>query len=206
MGHLTLRIFVLFTLAIAPCLAEQNFCGAKFGHVNEACLCGDSLGNLTVATPRGMALEAVCGLAEMNLGVPRPIDLTSEKISLDTFTQDGGYYWGTFIFTGTIEVTGVLDFAPSDSGIWWFVPDASLRPYQSIFADIYSALLLDKELPRDPPGLPSDLVPQAGFYNCLRTPMKISFDRLDVEISNREGAYVHGLKLMAPFKYEKTAC
>lgn len=207
MNRFTARTLFIFTLAISPCLAAQNPCGEKFGYPDEACLCGSPLENLTVATPAGMVLEAVCGLAEANLGPIRPIDLAQEKVSLDTFTPSGGYYWGIIYFAGTLEVTGKLDFAPSDAGFWWFQPGTSLAPGEkSVFADNYIALLLDKELPLETPDLPAELAPPPGFYPCLRTPMKIRFDRLEVELSERGGAYVHGLELLAPFEFEKIGC
>ena len=206
MSRFSARILLTFFFSTASCLAQDGECSEKYGHRNETCICGSSLENLTVATPRGMVLEAVCGLAETDLGVPRPIDLGNEKVSLDTFTDSGGYYWGTLFFGGTIETTGELAFLPSDSGLWWFTPTPGLAPYESVFADNYLSILLDKELPRDPPDLPKDLAPPPGFMSCLRTQMNIRFNRLEVELSERGGAYVHGLQLLSPFEYEQIAC
>jgi hypothetical protein len=195
-------IFLLFTTA-STCFAEQSKCVID-DQILNGCECGESLKNITLATPKGMHLYAVCGITEIFPNGSRKIDLSKERISLDEYPKNGGEYWGTFYFKGAVEQQGTLAFAPSpDTGVWWFTPSSDLAPYKSVFSDNYSSIFLDKVLPPEQPEHPENI---KGFYTCLSTHIRLQFEVLEVELSNNTGAYALDVNILTPFEFVKISC
>lgn len=93
--------------------------------VNEqtVCYCGSELANLTVTLPLGLRVEAVCSLRFDPPSGPRHlVDLTREKLSLDSFTQNGDYPVGGVFLSGTTQlpIDGTVTIMNGDEGGLWF--------------------------------------------------------------------------------------
>ncbi len=90
----------------------------------DVCYCGSQLSNLTVTLPPGLRVEAVCGLSindPKDRSVHRSIDLTREKLSLDSY-HHGDYPKGHIYLSGTMQtpITGTVTTEEGPAGSLWF--------------------------------------------------------------------------------------
>lgn len=94
----------------------------------DKCFCGSQLANLTVTLPKGLKVEAVCGLRLRTYGVlgalqetVHEIDLTREKWTLDSY-KDGNLPDGHVFMSGTTEapVRGTVSTEVGPAGALWF--------------------------------------------------------------------------------------
>jgi hypothetical protein len=88
---------------------------------HDVCYCGSQLANLTVTVPPGLRVEAVCALRISGAAESRPVDLTREQVSLDSYT-DGGYPQGLIYLSGTMEspLVGTVHAEEEAAGALWF--------------------------------------------------------------------------------------
>ena len=116
-------VFVIAAIAITatPLLAAQPSCKALSKALSSPaqkikCYCGPELSNIELTLPKGLRLRAACGLRDF---ADTPIDLHSQKISLDRFGESDGrptYPEGFIYLSGSILSSGVIGFEPSQSG------------------------------------------------------------------------------------------
>ncbi len=94
----------------------------------DVCYCGSQLANLEVTLPPGLRVEAVCALRFDTLSGPHPIDLTREKVSLDSYTN-GGYPEGLVYLSGSMSapLTGTVRAEEGDAGSLWFSANSNRR-------------------------------------------------------------------------------
>lgn len=87
----------------------------------EICYCGPQLTNLTVTLPRGLRVEAVCGLRFVTSSGSHNIDLSREKLTLDSYRQ-GDYPKGHIFLSGVIQepIIGTVRFDEGPAGTLWF--------------------------------------------------------------------------------------
>jgi hypothetical protein len=124
-----LILVVLFVLLPLPALSAPANCkeyvkSQRAGWwVNEqtVCYCGSALANLTVTLPLGLRVEAVCGLRFDTPSGQQMVDLTHEKLSLDSF-KNGDYPIGGVYLSGTTQrpIDGTVTIKNGDEGGLWF--------------------------------------------------------------------------------------
>ena len=117
---------ILFALLAPPALSAPANCqklasSHRLGYwVNDKtpCYCGSQLSNLTVTLPAGLRVETVCELRYYSAEGRNYIDLTREKVSLDSYRQ-GDYLKGGIFLSGTTQtpITGtvVMEEGPEGS-------------------------------------------------------------------------------------------
>jgi len=198
--------FLALALVTWKVAADEDQCGTLTARsVGQPCQCGSTLSNLKVAAPKGMVLKAVCGL----FAGARPIDLRTEKVSLDKYPASGNYYSGELYFAGTIVVNGVVRIEASDAGFLWFYPETSLAPYKSVFAHSYDRVLkLDRDIPKAF-GLPKDIGDPRWFTStCSRAAARLRLSAIEVELSEQDsqGAYAIGVEVLSHSSFKKEKC
>lgn len=103
---------------------------------NEVCYCGSELSNLTVTLPSSLKIEAVCGL-RYQYPETHWIDLKTEKVTLDTYTENGDYLTGFVILSGTMKETtaGTVRVEEGPAGSLWF--DAKPNRESPVFSEYH---------------------------------------------------------------------
>lgn len=119
MERLATAVLLLLAAIGAEANPKGNKCATLSAELSKSwerpvpCYCGNELSNLEVTPPRGLRVEAVCGLRDTS---DRWIDLAKKKASLDYYDKDGGMPYGEIYLSGQIILTGLAGMEPSNSG------------------------------------------------------------------------------------------
>jgi hypothetical protein len=203
------RLLLVLVLSIPPATSQGTNCeNLKLPEVlgDRPCACGAALSNVKVTPPKGMKLVAVCGLLESGTG--RSIDLTKERVSLDSPASSVDFSLASLYFAGTIEVSGEVRVSPGDSGFLWFKLDFPLASADSFIAkSYYGQLKLDSEIKRRPFGLPATLS-DPKWFQCAKAKGRIQVSGVIVDLSGTGSGGTHsvGLKVLSHSPFENADC
>lgn len=129
MKRFTIITFLFLAVANTDAYAKDNKCAdlsaklSKYWNRPVPCYCGAALSNLEITPPRGLRVEAVCGLRDET---GRWIDLEKEKASLDHF-KNGNLPDGEVYLSGQITLTGSAGMEPSNSGTLAFGSECDMQ-------------------------------------------------------------------------------
>lgn len=209
MKHLRNVLMLFLSLQSVSALAAQQTCAELLAlKPNEdvsRCECGKVLSNVEIAAPKGMRLAAICGLVAIEYRPDlhyRAIDLSKERISPDKRVD----YFGRFIFSGTVVVSGEVRYDPaSDVADMFFVPQPSLAPYESRFSGYYAELDLHSHLYGKQFNLPENEDPHIA--TCKRATAKIKLRGIEVDLwETHERLDPIGLEVLSKSDFAKVKC
>ncbi|MCL2525346.1 MAG: hypothetical protein FWF20_11145 [Betaproteobacteria bacterium] len=109
MKHFMIAALMLLVAIGAGAHSEENKCSTLSAEWSVPCYCGDELSNLEITLPRGLRVDAVCGLS----GSQGWIDLHKEKASLDHYDEHGNMPQGYIYLSGQITLTGSISMGPN---------------------------------------------------------------------------------------------
>ena len=119
MDRLAMTTLLLMAVIGCEAHAKDSKCAALSAALAKAwdkpvpCYCGTELSHLEITPPRGLRVDAVCGLRDPS---GRWIELDREKVSLDHYDKQEGMPHGEIYLSGQITLTGSAGMTPSDSG------------------------------------------------------------------------------------------
>lgn len=131
MKRFTMITFMLLAAVGLEAHSRGNMCVDLTAKLSKTwqrpipCYCEKALSNLEITPPRGLRVDAVCGLRDAS---GRWIDLNKEKASLDQYDKNGGMPMGEVYLSGQITLTGTAVMEPSNSGDLSFGTKCNVSP------------------------------------------------------------------------------
>jgi hypothetical protein len=150
---------LILTATALPTLGDEQHCEAlppmsqySPGDPPQGCICGDVLRSpqLTLSLQPPFVVGAVCNLRWLGGKGERVIDLRSERITLDEYT-DGWLPFGFVLLRGHAELRGELIFEPGPSGDYWFSVVPGLVVAQSSVVPLHTLKLPVDVIEASPP-------------------------------------------------------
>gem|GEM_PF-4768887 len=91
----------------------------------EGCQCGSGLKNVVITIKSPFRLQAACNLRWVTHDGYRPVNLSSERVTFDSYTN-GDLPHGELLLVGEARLPGTLRYEPGPGGEFWFALNHSV--------------------------------------------------------------------------------